>query len=403
MAAVPPPAVAAAIVVRTGADDQKSKYAYFLDHQQEAVNAYESRNEMFIGDDNPLLQELRAVYDWMAQEKNAKKMSSWTFKKRLPEIHKKFPMLANNFRRMDVNSDGWLEWEEFAPFCLKDKRLLKTMKRARGLTVYGIDAYGNRTFKEAHDPSHMCETSSAPQLLPWETAHVVEWRIEGLQLSRRGSPVYYGGVPLRPGQSITSQPFSAGGVTGFFRFYPSGFWTESQRRKKQGQVASSDEAAAGLLEQEGTMWKPHPLPSPDSWCCLGVFAPQGSRLVVRYFVGDTKSETRHCYWMGSVHASQVWSPPEQGTPPHWQPGDAVTVGVEILKNVNSGLHTKATNLCMTAASRRAKRPSATTPGFTGLVSGSVLLNQRPPATATTMAKSRSLPSLQAARPSTSPS
>merc|ERR1719401_2982544 len=99
------------------------------------------------------------------------------------------------------------------------------LNRARTVTVYGVDGSGKRSYKDFRDPAHMCETGAAPPLLPWEVSHVVEWRIEGLTVSRKGAPAMYAGVPIRPGTSIASPPFRAGGVCGSLRLWPAGYYS----------------------------------------------------------------------------------------------------------------------------------------------------------------------------------
>lgn len=116
--------------------------------------------------------------------------------------------------------------------CMNAPKVHSMMNRARLMTVYGVDAKGGKSFKDINDPRHMCETSASPPMLPWETAHVVEWRIENLAVSRKGAPCMYGGIPIRPGKAITSPPFRAAGVCGSLRFWPAGFYSEPQRRAK---------------------------------------------------------------------------------------------------------------------------------------------------------------------------
>lgn len=343
--------------------NEQSKYAYYLEHQADALKAYEGSNDMFSAADTALLGELRVVFDWMAEETNATKMSSRMFKRRLPEIHKKVPFLSSNFRRMDANGDCWLEWHEFAEFCLRDPRVAKMMQRARTITVYGLEKNCKRTYKEQHDPSQMCETSVSPPLLPWEVSHVVEWRIQNLSLSRKGSPVMYGGVVVRPGRSLASPPFLAAGVNGFLRFWPTSYWTETQRRKKRENTLCEDDEATGLFENNGsTVRRDLTLPPHHtSWCSIGLFVPEGTRIHMRFFVlGGATSDVRENYWNAGVHPNQIWSPPETEAPPDWKEGDSVTVGVEIFRNHNA-LHSRpGGRRYTTPAQRSLQRPSIPT-------------------------------------------
>ncbi|CAE7360620.1 unnamed protein product, partial [Symbiodinium natans] len=88
------------------------------------------------------------------------------------------------------NGDCWLDWSEFVTFCLEDERMTHLMKRQTRMNVYGVDFSGALTVKDYQDPVHGCECSFSPPLLPWETMHVVEWRITGLQYNgfERGVP-----------------------------------------------------------------------------------------------------------------------------------------------------------------------------------------------------------------------
>jgi len=214
-------------------------------------------------EEGELIKELRSIFDWMAQEKGALKIPSRKFKERVPELHRRMPQIASSFRRMDANGDCWLEWSEFATFCLKDKRLLHQMKRTTTISVYGKEKGGQISYKELLDPHRQCEVGTIPPLLPWEVSHVVEWRIENLVIGPlRGSPVLHGPIVVRPGISLASPPFRGAGICGFLRFWPAGYWTEAQRRLKTMVAAphfSSDEQNKS----------PYPMPPPDAWCCLG--------------------------------------------------------------------------------------------------------------------------------------
>jgi len=302
-----------------------SKHNYMLAHQAEAREAFEEGLDTFKSG-NALLSDLRKMFDWMAQEEGATKIASRKFKQRLPEIHKKFPQLAMSFTRMDENSDCWLTWEEFASFCLKDEGLKKMLKRSTSMTVYGLDGAGTRTYKDFMDPAHMCETSIAPPLLPWEKAHVVEWRIEGLKPCYKGAPCIFAGKPVVAGSCFASPPFRAAGVNGYLRFWPAGYWTETQRRRKAALPPSSEDIVSGGA---------NPLPPVDSWCCVGAVVPTGTHLVLRFFVGDAKSPKRECFWSEGNHAHGIWAPPSIQVPKELIDSNEVVVGLEIIQNLGA--------------------------------------------------------------------
>eukprot|EP00933_Yihiella_yeosuensis_P013142 TRINITY_DN12315_c0_g3_i1.p1 TRINITY_DN12315_c0_g3~~TRINITY_DN12315_c0_g3_i1.p1 ORF type:complete len:489 (-),score=57.05 TRINITY_DN12315_c0_g3_i1:93-1559(-) len=302
-----------------------SKFDFFSHNRDAAREVFNQDSEVF-GDNQPLLLELRRIFDWIAEERGALRIASRKFKQRLPEIHKKFPMLASNFARADLNSDCWLEWEEFCSFCLDDVRLMQQMKRSSAIQVYSIDHLGQRVYKDASDPEHGCEMSGATPLLPWEVAHVVEWRIEGLSY-RSKLPVTYHGRQIAPGAYVSSPTFAAGGVKGYLRFWPAGYWTESQTWKRASVTAITTKSEFGMPSQE--------MPGAYAWCCVGANLQPGAHLKFRFYVLDSKSEKRECYWSKGVSAAQVWSPSEKSPPAEIvdqeEPG-YITVGLEILRN-----------------------------------------------------------------------
>mmetsp|Transcript_32317 Transcript_32317/g.57191 ORF Transcript_32317/g.57191 Transcript_32317/m.57191 type:complete len:420 (+) Transcript_32317:125-1384(+) len=282
-------------------------------------------------DEKPLLKELRAIFDWMAQEAGATRIPSREFKQRLPMLHRRMPFMASSFKRMDANGDCWLEWDEFVNFCLSDVRLIQQMRRTSTISVYGRQRKGPVMYKEQLNPQLMCEMGTPPPLLPWEAAHVVEWRVEGLVIGpRKGSPVYNGNQIVRPGTCVASPPFRGAGCCGFLRLWPSGYWTEAQRRSKVDVPhATADTLVIG----------PYPMPPSNAWCCLGACMPAGTHLVLRFFVGDMKSEKRECYWHSGTHPGTLWSPPQQ-EPPILKEGDSITVGIEIFRNLGGVVEKK---------------------------------------------------------------
>jgi len=363
-----------------------SKFDYFLQQRDEARRIFQEPCSAF-ADCSDLLQELRVVFDWMAQERGSMKISSRKFKQQLPEIHKKFPLLASNFERMDANGDCWLEWTEFADFCLQDDRLRKAMKRMTSVSAYGVDYSGKWAYKDHHDSHHGCEISLSPPMLPWEKMHVVEWRIEGLSYNgcQKGLPVLNFGSPVTPGTYLSSPPFRAAGVSGFLRFWPAGYWTEAQQRKKSSQPGCPQEKEVddGLVA-----W-----PGPRTWSCLGVCLPPGSNLELRFFVGGNRSDVRSCYWSKGVNAAQLWAPRGQWAPPEvvgLGPQEPLTVGIEILRN-KGVLHRKPVVSKIHPRSRHDTRPALKPVGFVSLPKQSKLLSSW-----------SSQPKMVEARPATSP-
>lgn len=275
-------------------------------------------------EETELMKELRAIFDWMAEEKGCMKIASRKFKERVPELHRRMPQIASSFRRMDANGDCWLEWSEFATFCLKDRSLMQQMKRTTTVSVYAKERDGSISYKEMLDPHRQCEIGTIPPLLPWEISHVVEWRIENLLIGPlKGCPVTHGPIVVRPGFSLASPPFRGAGVCGFLRFWPAGYWTEAQRRLKV-QVSAphfrSDEQIKG----------PYPMPPPDAWCCVGCHVPANTHLSFRFFSGSYKSEKRNCFWHEGNFPGMLWSPDMPR--PVLGEGDCFTVGIEIFRN-----------------------------------------------------------------------
>mmetsp|Transcript_64218 Transcript_64218/g.150769 ORF Transcript_64218/g.150769 Transcript_64218/m.150769 type:complete len:391 (+) Transcript_64218:70-1242(+) len=305
-----------------------SKYDYILTLRESARHAHEEAVKEF-GETNELLKDLRIVFDWLAEERDSTRVSSRKFKQRLPDVHKKFPLLASCFSRMDVNGDCWLDWSEFVSFCLQDERMRHLMKRQTRMNVYGVDFSGALTLKDYQDPIHGCECSLAPPLLPWETMHVVEWRITGLQYSGfdKGAPVMHNGRAIDPGTFITSPPFRAAGVKGFLTFWPAGYWTACNKRKKK--------AVINFLVDKEEPGAPCPIPPPSTWCCVGCKVPPGSNLQLRYYVGRQKSKVRECYWGMASEADSLWAPDGERPPEEViqiKDEDYLTVGVQIFRN-----------------------------------------------------------------------
>jgi hypothetical protein len=312
-------------MLATGIVDKK---AFVLGHRPAAKAAFEGTLEIF-REDNPLLIDLRRMFDSIAKERGATRVSSRAFKRLLPELRRKFPQLAMSFARMDpvlVSAGPWLMWEDFARHGLSDAKLETDLKRSLAVVVYGLDRGGKRVYKDDLNPAHLCEKGSiAPPLMPWETAHVAEWRIDDLRLSRHGYPAQRGGMEVRAGASIASVPFRAAGVCGYLRFWPSGYWTETQRRRKTGGAPGAD-----YFSSKGAS----PEPSVESWCCVGVVMPAGTHLNLRLFVGDEKSTSRGCSFGNTTNAAQLFSPAAHTPPDGAFDEGTIVVGVEIMRNVD---------------------------------------------------------------------
>eukprot|EP00930_Biecheleria_cincta_P060201 TRINITY_DN45893_c0_g1_i1.p1 TRINITY_DN45893_c0_g1~~TRINITY_DN45893_c0_g1_i1.p1 ORF type:complete len:433 (-),score=66.03 TRINITY_DN45893_c0_g1_i1:39-1337(-) len=307
-------------------------------------------------DSHLLLGELRLVFDWIGGQKNCERIPRRVFKKKLPEIHAKFPQLAANFSAMDTNHNYHLEWTEFVDFCLKDERFAESLKRATDLQVYSVDIDGNKLSKATFDPVHACELGSQTEMLPWEVRHVVEWRVRGLTWTRRG--VMQWGRLLQPGDYISSPSFAAAGVRGCLRFWPAGYFNEAQRQQKNRRPArlATEELAA---KTPGGLHALQPMPNVNAWCCLGASLPEGTHLDIRFFVADARSEKRECYWRQAVHAAQLWAPVEK-TPPkevlEQTEADHITVGIEIFRNVN-GPHRASKPQRLSQTQRWSRRPA----------------------------------------------
>lgn len=148
-------------------------------------------------------------------------------------------------------------------------------------------------------------------MLPGEQCHRVQWTIKGLRFDRKLLQLTHGSVEMPPGKSIASPPFRAGGVCGYFRFWPNGFLSNSQRRRADGHDLG------GLVG--------------NSWCCLGVFLPGGSHLRVRFFCGEAKSQFKTVYWNQGTNVQQLWTPTAT-QPPNFDDLSDFPVGIEIAAN-----------------------------------------------------------------------
>lgn len=337
-----------------------NKHDFFLDKRSAARVAFERPAADTIAgvleDEDPLLRELRLVFDWMAREKNAERIPSRLFKQRLPDIHRKFPDLASSFKRMDADGNCWLDWEEFVTFCVRDEHLVRKLKRAAAISIYGMSKTGERAYKDPFDPTRMCELGPSPPILPWELSHVVEWRVEGLKPGPPGKPLEHAGMQVRPGTSIASPPFRAAGVCGFLRFWPAGYWTESQRTRKCSEVPT--------LENSDGEARCRP-PSASSWCCVGACLPSGTHLQLRFYVGDDSSARRECYWSEGTHVHQLWGPKSSASPFAAHVRDkgknetmTLVVGIEIYRNLAEHKNTKKEHKlkAVADADRHKRRP-----------------------------------------------
>eukprot|EP00929_Paragymnodinium_shiwhaense_P019973 TRINITY_DN13451_c0_g2_i1.p1 TRINITY_DN13451_c0_g2~~TRINITY_DN13451_c0_g2_i1.p1 ORF type:complete len:494 (+),score=99.69 TRINITY_DN13451_c0_g2_i1:162-1643(+) len=298
-----------------------SKHTYFLNHREEALEAFENDTACF-SDGSVLLWELRKVFDWIAGEHNAKLIAKKTFVSRLPEVHRKFPQLCGAFNRMDSKLDAWLDWEEFCSFCLKDELLKHTISGCTSLAIYGIDMQGRSTYKDTSDLAHTNDLGNSTNIMPWENSHLVTWRIDNLVVSSKGRRVRYGtdgGIEVVPGKAIASPVFQAAGLSGFLRFWPAGYWTESQRKRK---------AAEPPWDVKG----PFPEPAPQAWCCLGACFEVGTDITFRYFVDTDQSAVRRCYFNSGTSPKRLFAPLAYEPPESLVETKSIIVGIEIFRN-----------------------------------------------------------------------
>lgn len=133
-------------------------------------------------------------------------------------------------------------------------------------------------------------------------AHRAEWRIRGMSEKVRCTP---------PGEFIGSRVFAAGGVAQLFlRFWPSGYLSSIQKRQKYRYTCK-------LV---------------SGWCCLGLYAPIGTALKVRLFIGGYASEAKDIYFEDkAMHPEQLWEPPQLER--SFAPGEELVVGVDVLENL----------------------------------------------------------------------
>lgn len=246
--------------------------------------------------------------------------------------------------------------------CLTLRQPLEA-KEAVVRTYFDEDRGGNRTPKDALDPTHLCELGAFAPLLPWEVAHRVEWTLEGLQIGHNRPIAYavYGGS-------------EAAGVQGHIRFWPAGYWSKAQQQTR--------ERATGLLDKFDHRGLSTP-PAFNSWCGIAACLPTGSHLVLRFFIGDETSERRECFWSGGAHADSLWAPTSTKPPQDLRAGavtggGSIRVGVEILRNLAVQRHTKnvARSLLVPMSSElcRAKRPLLlAAPSFAGVPKGATAL------------------------------
>mmetsp|Transcript_139636 Transcript_139636/g.446818 ORF Transcript_139636/g.446818 Transcript_139636/m.446818 type:complete len:423 (-) Transcript_139636:39-1307(-) len=325
---------------------------------RQPLEAKEAVVRTYFDEEDPVLKDLRLLFEWIAEKKGAKQISRRQFQERLPEIQRKFPQLVSSFMRLETHGDAVLRWEDFAHFCVQDPRLTRGVRKSNSMAIYGVDRGGNRTPKDTLDPTHLCELGAFAPLLPWEVAHRVEWSLEGVQIGHNRPIAYavYGGSEVRAGTSFVSPLFQAAGVQGYIRFWPAGYWSKAQQQTR--------ERTAGLLEKFDHPGLSTP-PAFNSWCGIAACLPKGSHLVLRFFVGDETSERRECFWSGGAHTDSLWAPTSTKPPQDLRAGaetggGSIRVGVEILRNLAVQRHTKnmarALPVPMSSELCRAKRP-----------------------------------------------
>lgn len=314
---MPPPAAQVGI----------SKHRYLLANQLDAFTAAEPLQKEahadIFADNHQLLADLKDIFNWLAQKPAPAKISRARFKERAPELFRQFPQIATSFGKIDVDGDGCISWEEFLDFCLKSPLLQARTRKLETITVYGRDADGQKSYKDDTDPELMCEMLSPPPLLPWEVSHTVEWRISNLQSDPRWTAPKIGQLRWAPGKHIDSPPFGAAGARGFMRFWPGGQLSVCQQRLRQNITPTAAPLDNSLQHPAGARG-----------CCIGLVMPPGAHLIVRFFVGASRSKPREVCWSYGGNAAQVWAPVQE-SPPSVPEGDCLVAGVEILKNFNA--------------------------------------------------------------------
>lgn len=312
-----------------------------------------------------LLRELWVMFSWLLKP-GATKISRSSFKERAPELFRKFPQIATSFGRIDVNGDGCISWEEFKHFCLESSWLEAQTQKLECVTVYACDVDGSRTRKDDTDPSLMCDSNSAPSLLPWEVCHIVEWRLANLLNQPMWKMPKIGQLPWPRGKHIDSKPFAAAGARGFLRFWPGGQLNVCQQNMKSfpdlrscGPVDDSHDHAPGA-----------------QGCCIGLMMPPGTRLKVRFYVGASRSKVKEIFWSGGIHAAQVWSPIEE-CPPCLADGMPLIAGVEILKNFNGVFRKPRVQRGLDEATKRSLKPLVRELGVPGVCNGVCRVHRSP--------------------------
>lgn len=295
---------------------EMSPAAYFLKHRQSAVDNLEAikdgRKASALVGPSPLMLLLRKIFDQLGDEPGALLITARSYNEKIPEFTKKYPQLASHFRKMDMDNSATLDWDEFVKFSLSNEVNAAT-KRLNLVTVHGhetdpVSARMYKTFKNPGEPTRACEMGGPPPLLPWEQHHRVEWVIDELDADRKLLQVKYHGLEIPPGKYISSPPFDAAGVRGFFRFWPNGYFSNIQKRER------------GEMDLGGLR--------ADSWCAIGVFFPHGTHLKFRFFVGEEFSSERECYFNDGALVKQIWTP-DALEPPKL---DSFSVGIEVTRN-----------------------------------------------------------------------
>lgn len=286
---------------------------------------------------SPLLLVVREVFDSckeddVVEDPQYAQISTATYNEKIPEFQRRFPEFAKTFRRFERSAGWYVSWPEFAEHAVRGTAFssseeggveAKSTGTHGSVHVLGVlaplkfgeehrEARVSRT-KDPRDPLRCCEVglSACPPLLPWESCHRVEWRLENLVYNRERQYVSVAGMEISPGRYMSSSPFRAGGISGIFRFWPNGFFNTSQRRERgEGDLG-------GLVA--------------DSWCAIGLFTEtRSASLQLRFFVGDRSSSFRNAYFDTGCSVNQIWTPSASEPPEGIEQG--LTVGVEILDN-----------------------------------------------------------------------
>lgn len=126
----------------------------------------------------------------------------------------------------------------------------------------------------------------------------VEWTLRGLTMHAQLQQVMWNSVVVPPGRFLTTPCLHIAGCEAFLRFWPNGYFSSCTRKERAAGEKAGTQDLGGI--------------DPDSWCAIGLWMPAGSRLRLRFFVGDQTSEIKLCHFEGTRFGrEQVWTPKQQ--------------------------------------------------------------------------------------------